>query len=109
MRTSITCKCRRHVMKRVLLAIVGIAVLSTAGLLSAQNTPSAPAPEPQSQQPPPADAQPSQEAAPAQPAAQAQPASSTAATPAAGPNSVAEKHRIAPGSVIPVQLTKTVD
>jgi len=69
----------------------------------AQNAPSAPSAPPS--QP---DAQPAPNASPQPAAPQSQQATESTATPTAT-NQTAGQHRIAPGSVIPVQLTKTID
>jgi len=63
-------------------------------------TPSAPPPQP--------DAQPAPNASPQPAAPQSQQATESTAAPTAT-NQPAGQHRIAPGSVIPVQLTKTID
>ena len=71
----------------------------------AQNAPSVQTPSAPPSQP---EAQPAPNASPQPAAPQSQQATESAAAPTAT-NQLAGQHRIAPGSVIPVQLTKTID
>jgi|ERR1700722_1755630 hypothetical protein len=81
-------------MRRFLFAILSLALMAV--LASAQNAPGA-------QQQPPADPSTAQQTAPAQQPAPTNSATATNATPSTAPA------RIAAGSVIPVQLAKTID
>ncbi len=91
-------------MKNILTAglVIG-ALLCTVSF--AQDSPPAQPPSASPSQP---EAQPARDASPQPSAAQSQQATESAAAPTAT-DQTAGQHRIAPGSVIPVQLTKTID
>lgn len=92
-------------MNRILIALFATALLCGNLLAHAQQSPSSGTTPPEQQQPTPEQQQPAAE--PQQPAASQTPTASAPATESAAPASNSPK--IAPGSVLPAQLTKSID
>jgi hypothetical protein len=95
---------RRNPMNRILLTVLTIALLCGSLLAQSPQPPASGSTPPDQEAPAPAQAAPPSSSTPAQQAPSAAPAQATAPTAPA-----ANAPRISPGSVIPVQLAKSID